>query len=463
MAIFPQPDLSATPPPGRTGSTVWEVLEQRRRLNPAVPAESRQPDALLSLLLARWGAPVDGTRAAERRLRGLLGLIALAFLLGSADTAIAANQGDLILNELNAVSDSAFLGGQSFLGGNIDVANDELNIAGHSFSDQQGPVQLTTTGTPPGGLSFGTDYYIVNTGLTNTPASDWIGLSLTPGGAKVDITVATGGIHTLDMKDTFLGFVQANGGNWIELVVVADHLDIRGWTLEWHNGDPDQGTIFFQSHSIWSDLRSGTIITVREDDLSPPGYGVLLSDLSYDPQNGDWWIHANVDDLTVVGQTGFKTDNDNWSMRIWDGPVNCPAPPSVCTGVGPTVVIQDWVGEGTALWGGTGGVGNNEVGKLEQDPSAAAATTPPAPMYNDGTSSSFGSENIWATGAIVQDFSALRAVIAPPVPALSTKGAVLTTGLLLGSTFWLARRRALPPSDIGPTGTRAGVSVRRRH
>ncbi len=214
------------------------------------------------------------------------------------------------------------------------------------------------------------------------------------------------------------------------------------------------------SHSIWSDLRRGTIITIREDDLSPPGYGVLLTDLSHDPQAGDWWIHANVDDLTVVLQTGFKVDNDNWSLRIWDGPITCPIPPSVCTGIGPTGVIQDFVGETTALWGGTGGVGNNEVGKLEQDPSAAAATTPPVPMYNDGTSSSFGSENLWLNGTIMQDFSALRAVA---VPALTTTGTVVFTSLLLSVAFWLTRRRARPPSDIGPMGTCAGITVRRRH
>jgi hypothetical protein len=464
MAIFPQQNLPTIPPLGRAGPAAWDVLSQRRRLNSAGPAQSRQPDVLLPLLHPRLGAPVDGTRAAGRGLRGLLGLIALALLVGSADPAIAANQGDLILNEFNAVSDTKFLGGKGFLGGNIYPDDDEINIASHAYADQQGPLQLTTTGTMPEGLSFGTDYYIVNTGLTNSPASDWIGLSLTPGGEKVDIETATGGIHTLFMGDSFLGFFQGNGGNWIELVVVADHLDIRGWTLEWHNGDPDQGRVSFQSHSIWSDLRSGTIITIREDDLSPPGYGRLLSDLSYDPENGDWWIHANVDDATVVTQFGFKTDNDNWSMRIWDGAVTCPAPPSVCTGVGPTAVIQDWVGEGTGLWGGGGGVGSDEVGKLEQDPSAAAATTPPTPMYNDGTSSTYGSENLWATGTILQDFSALRAVIAVAVPALTTKGTVVVTGLLLSSVFWLARRKAPPPpSDIGPMGTCAGVTLRRRH
>lgn len=370
---------------------------------------------------------------------GVLGLITLALLVGLADPAMAANQGDLILNEFNAVSDASFLGGKSFLAFNIDVANDEINIVDHAYADQQGPVRLTSTGTLPGGLSLGTDYYIVNTGLTNSPASAWIGLSLTPGGAKVDITSATGGIHTIGLSDSLFGFVQGNGGNWIELVVIADHLDIRGWTLEWHNADPDQGTIFFQSHSIWSDLRSGTIITIREDDIYS---GQILSDLSYDPQNGDWWIHANVDDLAVLGQTGFKTDNDNWSMRIWDGAVSCPPAPSVCSGVGSTVVIQGWVGESTPLWGGTGGVGNNEVGKLEQDPSAAAATYPPAPMYNDGVSSTFSSENVWSGGTGQQDFSALRAGVTS-VPSLTPKGAALLAGLLLGSVFWLSCRERM--------------------
>jgi hypothetical protein len=231
--------------------------------------------------------------------------------------------------------------------------------------------------------------------------------------------------------DTFFGTVQGNGGNWVELVVVADHLDIRGWKLEWANADPDSGSITFLNHSIWSDLRSGTIITIREDDLSPPGYGVLLSDLSYDPLNGDWWIHANVDDFNVVGQLGFKTDDDNWQMSILDDLSN---------------VIQAPVGEATALWGGGGGVAGDEVGKLEQDPSAAAAMTPPVPMYNDGTSSTFGSPNRWDAGALLQDFCALRDPVlgnpacVPPVPALSVPGGTLLAGLI-GVTTGLALKR----------------------
>ena len=218
---------------------------------------------------------LDRASAAAVCRLGVLGLLGLALLLGSANRAIAGNQGDLILNEFNATGELFFL--------------------------------------------------------------------------------RNGG------SDAFLGTVQGNGGNWIEVVVITDHLDIHGWTLDWRNADPDSGSVIFGEHAIWSDLRSGTIITIREDDLSPPGYGVLLSDLSYDPQNGDWWIHINVDDFTVVSQAGFKIDDDNWQMRILDESLT---------------IIQDWVGESTPLWGGGGGVANDEVGKLEEDPSTAAAMSP---------------------------------------------------------------------------------------
>ena len=280
---------------------------------------------------------------------GALGLCALALIVGSANSALAGSQGDLILNEFNAVGGTFFLGNGS--------------------------------------------------------------------------------------SDTYFGTVQGNGGNWYELVVITDHLDVRGWTLDWRNADPDSGSVIFQDNPIWSDLRSGTIITIREDDLAPPGHGVILTDLSYDPMNGDWWIHVNVDDITVVNQFGFKVDNDNWQMRIVDESLT---------------IIQDWTGESTALWGGTGGVGRDEVGKLEQDPSSAAAFQPPAPAYNDGKTSTFGEENQWMGGAFTQDFCALRdpvlgnpvcAAIPPEVPAISVQGGLLLSGLLAAVGCALGRRR----------------------
>jgi hypothetical protein len=377
---------------------------------------------------------------AGRRGSCAVGLVAVALLLLLAGPALAGNQGDLILNEFNAVAETDYLRGavEEFVDGNVDVTNDEIEINNHLYVDQTGPVTLRTDGALPTGLLLGTDYYIVTSGIVNTPTGDWIGLSLTPGGPKVDITAAAGGgTHKItlpsDLGDPFFGVVLGNGGNWIELVVVADHLDIRGWQLEWTNSDPDSGSVTFcdaaspncDDHSIWSDLRAGTIITIREDDLGPPGYGVLLTDLSYDPSQGDWWIHANVDDFTVVSQAGFKVDDDDWRMRILDESSG---------------VVQDWIGEGTFLWGGGGGVANDEVGKLEEDPSAAAATGPPYPAYNDGTSTTFGAGNRWAANTMEQDFSELRSVVTQ-VPSISGTGLGVLAGVILASAFWVARRR----------------------
>jgi len=37
--------------------------------------------------------------------------------------------------------------------------------------------------------------------------------------------------------DSYFGRVQGNGGDWFELVVITDHLDMRGWKLAiWMDG-----------------------------------------------------------------------------------------------------------------------------------------------------------------------------------------------------------------------------------
>ena len=69
-------------------------------------------------------------------------------------------------------------------------------------------------------------------GAVRTPIGRFRGtlspISATALGAKVDITLATGGFHTLHPGDTYFGFVQGTGGNWIELFVIADHKEREG-------------------------------------------------------------------------------------------------------------------------------------------------------------------------------------------------------------------------------------------
>jgi microcystin-dependent protein len=60
---------------------------------------------------------------------------------------------------------------------------------GRSVND---PIRFTTTGALPTGLVAGTTYYVISAGL----ATDSFRLSATPGGAAINFTGATSGVHT---------------------------------------------------------------------------------------------------------------------------------------------------------------------------------------------------------------------------------------------------------------------------
>lgn len=216
-------------------------------------------------------------------------------------------------------------------------------------------------------------------------------------------------------SDVTLGTIQGNGRNWVEMVVIQDHLDMRGWILSWADTSVS-GSMTLSNDSLWSDLRSGTIITMTGMDAANSGYD---TDASYDPINGDWWFnifagesqYVSSSSTTAVGDGIFSVSHSNWQMTIKDS-LNVAQ-------FGPA-------GEGVSP---ASGVGSDEVWKLEADPSASIL--PSSTSYKDGTSSSFGAPNRWSGGTFTQDFSALRSVVPEPA-ALS--------GLLAGLMV-LARRR----------------------
>ena len=203
-----------------------------------------------------------------------------------------------------------------------------------------------------------------------------------------------------DGSDTFWGQVLGNGGDWFELVVIQDHLDMRGWKLEISDDTGGAGhttqTLTLTNNNIWSDLRSGTIITVSEnlpDDIS-----------NYDPAGGYWWINAQARtgaSGTYITAASFKVTNNNWQLTIRDSS---------------STVVFGPAGEGIKP---ITGIGNDEVLKLEEDPGPYITERA---NYNDGTSSTFGSENIYADGTMVQDFSGLRNIpdTRPPTPDAMT-------------------------------------------
>jgi len=205
-----------------------------------------------------------------------------------------------------------------------------------------------------------------------------------------------------------------NGGDWFEVVVIQDHLDMRGWDflITIGGGMPLGGCdsmgmpciLQLSDELIWSDLRSGTIITVSED--------IPNNVDDYQPETGDWWINVRASDNafgTYITNQNFKTGNDQTRISVRDEF---------------NTVIFGPAGEGVNP---LSGVGNNEVFKLEADPSSSivpgscidADPDICTPSYwNDGSSSTYGQPNVWSSGAMQQNFSTLRSVV-PYAPLTS--------------------------------------------
>lgn len=190
-------------------------------------------------------------------------------------------------------------------------------------------------------------------------------------------------------SDTYFGAIPGNGGDWMELVVISDKLDVRGWQIETNQAGVFDALLTLPSDAVFSNLRSGTILTIAE---------LVATDLSYDPAGGDWWINYQASfsagDNT---QSNFQVTIRDAASQLVFGPAG--------EGVNPA-----------------SGIGSDEVFKLEENPSALIT---PMSNYNDGTSSTFGSPNLWSSGTVAQDFSALRSVVPEPGSML-----VLACGLL---------------------------------
>jgi len=258
------------------------------------------------------------------------------------------------------------------------------------------------------------------------------------------------GVNCADDDDSLFGRLLGNGGDWIELVVTADHADIRGWKIQWielgasdsdgtniwwGNGNVPQGEITFSQSPLWADLRAGTIITIIE---RPTAAGGLDTDTSFNPCGGDWWINVNCFDASLVTCNANVFDpttpeyddpldvgNDNWRARIIDE-----------TGA----IVIGLVGENAPGWAGTG-INSKEVGKLEENPSPSVT---PSSNYQDANNSTCGQPNSWTddfTGCrTYQDFEPLRAAVRAELCAsciplvLNEYNAVSGAGWLNGGT-----------------------------
>jgi hypothetical protein len=199
-----------------------------------------------------------------------------------------------------------------------------------------------------------------------------------------------------DGTDTYFGTVKGNGDDWIELAVVQDHLDIRGWSIAWSTSDKngvyiDGGSLSFANSDVWKDLRQGTLIGLQDNDSdndATGGVGAVTSDTSYNPFSGDWTILANIADANLISKTHWKINNDNWKGILRDAS---------------NQTVEDYVGENTsgAHYLTTGGINSQEVGALSNGPDSTELD------YNVHVYSSFLSPN---NG---QDFTAMRSAVVP--------------------------------------------------
>ena len=277
-----------------------------------------------------------------------------------------------------------------------------------------------------------------------------------------------GGINS-DKVDNVFGRLEGNGQNWMEFLVVKDHLDLRGYKFEWsYNQDflgikAGSGAMTFTQEPLWSDLRQGTIITITEwqeawykdEGLNTSGLhnfsrqgGVngignqrnnafaagthtfvdLSTDLRFNPELGDWHINVfagerepstgdykyftfngttTLDGNATHANVGIDDDAGVFAVNNdnWEGTIR--------DGTVSHNVVFGPVGEAVAGFGG-GGINSGEVAKIEHDdfdtigapPTEATYRTASNGSFRDGSSSTFGGSNL-ATG-YVQDVSQLR-------------------------------------------------------
>ncbi|MBC8341072.1 MAG: hypothetical protein H8E63_05355 [Proteobacteria bacterium] len=132
----------------------------------------------------------------------------------------------------------------------------------------------------------------------------------------------TGGFLNVGKEDSRFGRREGNGDDWFEVVVVTDHLDMRGWQFVISNRTgvpaiPGPGeetfTLTLTDEPVWADLRSGTIITVAED--------IDATAKAYRPEIGEWWINVRANDTAsgkYITPMNFAVSNENTQFTILD-------------------------------------------------------------------------------------------------------------------------------------------------
>lgn len=181
----------------------------------------------------------------------------------------------------------------------VSASIDEIRIDAHGIADDVAVrVRAPSGGTIPGGLSAATTYY--KRPATVNPTADYIKLSLTPGGAAVDIT--SSGSGTLEI---LVGAVVSSA---------RPEADTAAWgeveaTNRWRFQDEIVSSKSARASSIQYVITPGVVIT------GMAVFGLVGSTITYQVHNGGTQVYTstqNLDGYSLSGWAGIlfaQTDN----------------------------------------------------------------------------------------------------------------------------------------------------------
>ncbi|MBI5476815.1 MAG: T9SS type A sorting domain-containing protein [Ignavibacteriales bacterium] len=94
---------------------------------------------------------------------------------------------------------------------------------------------------------------------------------------------------------------------WIELLVVQDGLDVRGWDIrDFSSSGSAQTPLVFSTHSIWSSLKAGTIIVVARSENT----------FNEDTDPGDYTLTIKSNNATYFSGNVFSVAGSSEAIEI---------------------------------------------------------------------------------------------------------------------------------------------------
>ncbi len=182
-------------------------------------------------------------------------------------------------------------------------------------------------------------------------------------------------------SDDYYGYIQGNGGSWLEMVVTRDYLNLQNATIRVNEDCTQTFSAKLPELLPLAYLRKGTVITISNEPTE-------MNYSPFAPNKPDWKLNINVNDLTNQSGTFNLNDNKIDISIVKDNR---------------TILAHS--GEG--VWGSV--VDNQEVYKLKAEPNYTIS--PFNSGYGDDGDdtviSTFNSPNRWLSGSseVTQQFT----------------------------------------------------------